>query len=233
MAELLDLQKDSISTQLYNDLLTGIEVGDYPALGPLPTEARLANDYGVSRAVVRSALSILKEEGIIASRQGSGTIVVSNDVSNLSAPISTVDSEDVKKCYQCREAMEPEIAALAAANRTRKHVRYLEGQLGLIEDYLRSDTIHTSNDADFHVQLAIMSDNKYFESIMTSLRPHMLIGMNITKTLSEEDRKAHESAALCEHRNIARAIINEDCAAARQAMQNHLVFGKKRVFAAF
>ena len=39
----------------------------------LPTEAELADQFQVSRQTVRHALQLLAEEGVVESRQGSGT----------------------------------------------------------------------------------------------------------------------------------------------------------------
>jgi GntR family transcriptional repressor for pyruvate dehydrogenase complex len=64
-----------VSDGLFNDILAGILMGDYPPQSKLPSEQRLAHVYGVSRAVVRMALERLKDEHIVESRQGSGTIV--------------------------------------------------------------------------------------------------------------------------------------------------------------
>ena len=38
----------------------------------LPTERELSETYGVSRAVIREALGLLKQDGLVRSRQGSG-----------------------------------------------------------------------------------------------------------------------------------------------------------------
>ena len=222
---------DSISVQLYNDLLTGIQVGDYPPLSPLPTEATLAHDYGVSRSVVRSALSVLKEDGIIISRQGSGTIVASCDEAVQNHGTTEINISELKDCYKCRDSMEPDIAAYAAANRSVKDIRYLNGQLEVIEEELSQGIIHTGNDADFHVHLARMSRNSFFETILNSLRPHILMGMNLAKALSAEDRKRHQRESLMEHRDIATAVVAGECENARQAMAHHLATGQRRIFA--
>jgi DNA-binding FadR family transcriptional regulator len=42
----------------------------------LPTVARMAQDYGVSQPVVREALSRLRSQGLIETRQGSGSSVL-------------------------------------------------------------------------------------------------------------------------------------------------------------
>src|SRR5918998_150507 len=48
-----------------------IGAGDYVS-GAIETEAELGRVYGVSRITVRKALDLLRDEGIVTSRKGSG-----------------------------------------------------------------------------------------------------------------------------------------------------------------
>jgi GntR family transcriptional regulator len=50
----------------------------------LPDERLLANQYGVSRNVVREVLNLLRDEGLVERRQGAGTLVVA-----VPAPMDT------------------------------------------------------------------------------------------------------------------------------------------------
>jgi len=43
---------------------------------PLPSEAELRERYGVSNTVIRNALLVLKTQGLVEGRQGSGVYVV-------------------------------------------------------------------------------------------------------------------------------------------------------------
>lgn len=58
-------------------LLQRIEDGVYPVGGPLPTEAELCAEFGVSRYTVREALRRLSDSGYVRRRQGSGSEVIS------------------------------------------------------------------------------------------------------------------------------------------------------------
>lgn len=49
--------------------------GDYSARGALPSEACLAKEFHVSRATIRRALEMLRDEGLVHSRQGAGWLV--------------------------------------------------------------------------------------------------------------------------------------------------------------
>lgn len=52
-------------------ILTGV----FPPGGRLPSQAELSDHYGVARMTVQQALRILKDDGLVVSRQGSGMFV--------------------------------------------------------------------------------------------------------------------------------------------------------------
>lgn len=61
--------------EIAKDLINQIRTGSYRPWGAMEGEYMLAKRYDVSRATIRKALSILKEQGFIHSRQGSGIYV--------------------------------------------------------------------------------------------------------------------------------------------------------------
>lgn len=56
-------------------LIDEIASGEFPIGSMLPTELELCERFGVSRYTVREALRRLEEMGLVARRQGSGTVV--------------------------------------------------------------------------------------------------------------------------------------------------------------
>ena len=64
-------------------------------LHPLPTEQDLQDRFGVSRQTVRKAISILKEEGLIKSRRGSGYYLAkAADSSSMQIAVITTFMDD-------------------------------------------------------------------------------------------------------------------------------------------
>lgn len=61
--------------QLYRQFLVAIDTGKLPAGRKLPSERRIAAEYGISRITARKALSLLIEEGYVVAHQGKGTFV--------------------------------------------------------------------------------------------------------------------------------------------------------------
>ncbi len=230
MPEKLVFRREKISQQLYNDLLNGILVGDYPPLSSLPTETRLASEYGISRTTVRAALAQLKNEGFVVSRQGSGTIVADKERVDLSPFTPVASLVDLEKCFECRILLEPEIAGLAAEHRTDEDVIFLEKHIHSIEQPTENIAKYAAEDARFHLRLAGMSGNKFFGSIMASLQPHIVFGMNIAKTLPANVRRNNLIPAMQEHQQLVSAIIDRDAELARQSMFFHIRNSHRRLF---
>lgn len=223
-------RRENISDQLYNDLLNGILVGDFPPLSSLPTETNLVSEYGIPRTTVRSALAQLKDEGFIISRQGSGTIVTEN-TNGSSVPFTPDESlADLEKCIECRIALEPGIAEIAAEQRTDEDVAFLNNHIIALAELADIAAKQSAEDADFHLRLAEISGNKYFVYIMRSLQPHILFGMNIVKTLPDEKRRLNTRLSLDEHQVLVQAIIDRDGDLARKSMYRHLCNSRRRIF---
>lgn len=61
--------------QIVNDIMHNITSGVWPVGYVIPTEAELQEQYGVSRATVRTAILKLVNQGYLVRRKGSGTYV--------------------------------------------------------------------------------------------------------------------------------------------------------------
>jgi GntR family transcriptional regulator, transcriptional repressor for pyruvate dehydrogenase complex len=100
----------SLSDQVTEALLARIESGQLKPGEKLPPEAVLAPEFGVSRTVVREAISRLKHEGLVESRQGSGVFVrLQPAMSSLKIDDSVLESrESILQIVELRRAIESE-----------------------------------------------------------------------------------------------------------------------------
>ena len=73
MAQIDPLGPDFAYIQVANDIASRIEVGDISH--KLPAERALAEEYGVAYQTVRHAMKVLRDRGLIITRQGRGTFV--------------------------------------------------------------------------------------------------------------------------------------------------------------
>jgi DNA-binding GntR family transcriptional regulator len=59
--------------QIADDLRDRIEIGEYPVDAQLPTKAELMKQYSASLATVDHAIDVLRDWGLVETRQGVGT----------------------------------------------------------------------------------------------------------------------------------------------------------------
>lgn len=225
-------QTERICDGLFNDILAGILMGEYPPQSKLPTEQRLAHVYGVSRSIVRSALERLKEERVIQSRQGSGTVVATVNPEVIARLNRDAQLPSLKDCFACRVAIEPAIAAAVAQNTTAECRAFLTKQRTVLENGDKGNEHERSaRDAHFHITLAEFSQNVFFISIMNTLRPHVIFAMNVSKSLTRGAQRDHFNLSRREHLTIIDAILKNDPQKAETAMRMHIEQGAARIFA--
>jgi GntR family transcriptional regulator len=68
--------EEPLYLQIARTLKKEIMGGDFPVGAQLPTEGELCQRFSVSRYTVRGALGQLRDDGLISSRRGAGTVVI-------------------------------------------------------------------------------------------------------------------------------------------------------------
>ena len=85
-----------IYRQVYQSIKDKIEKEVYPVGMLLPTESELQQEYSVSRTTIRRTISLLQADGLIRVKQGYGTEILRNKVSQCMNSITSV-SESLRK----------------------------------------------------------------------------------------------------------------------------------------
>lgn len=73
------MEKKHLYQKIYNDLLEGIRVKNYPPGSRLPSEKELAEQYNVSRITSKKALEMLADQNLITRMPGKGSYVLETD----------------------------------------------------------------------------------------------------------------------------------------------------------
>lgn len=219
-----------LSDRVYEYILDQLITGAFPVNSRLPTELELARRMSVSRPVVRDALQRLREEGLLASRQGSGTVVLKKPGSAVAAfaPISSI--ADVQRCFVFRYAIEGEAAALAARQHDRVAVNRLGEALAALEAAGKEARPAEAEDFAFHYAIAEATGNHFFSSTLMAIREQIAAGILINRNLSLLQPARRIGVVQKEHEAIYKAIAAGDDAKARQAMHKHIENARRRVF---
>lgn len=223
---------DQVTEVLRHNVVNGVwSVGDV-----LPSESALANDFDVSRTVIREAVSRLKAEGMLSSRQGRGAFVAS-DRPRQGFAIPERDVESQRKLAQILElrlGLEIEAAAIAGARASpvaRAEIQQAADAFDRASDGT-SPAMATGVSADlrFHRAVCEATENSYYLSLFNylgaSLRETMLAGR-----LQALKRGGESRDAIQEHHDIAAAIAQGDAELARARMRAHLQMSSARLLA--
>ena len=76
-----------------DDVRRRLESGDLGASRLLPSEAELSEAYAASRVTVRRALEVLREEGLVDSRQGFGWFVATDPLRQSLGRLGTIERQ--------------------------------------------------------------------------------------------------------------------------------------------
>ena len=220
----------TLSDRVYEEILTMIVSGEIPVGAKLPTEHALSEQLEVSRPVLRQALKQLREDGVIVSRQGSGSFVERRPEGAVLdfAPVGSI--ADIQRTFEFRAAIESEAAFLAAERRTDADLANLRSLLDKLDLCIIEGALGVDADEAFHEAICAASGNQYFSAARTSMKANILTGLNLTRNLSLSKPRDRLELVQQEHYRIFEAIEKRDKEAARDAMRAHVENARSRVF---
>jgi DNA-binding FadR family transcriptional regulator len=200
----------------------------------LPTESQLAQQHGVSRTVVREAITRLAADGLVHARQGAGMFVNEEAVAAVESLFADVAGKVslVLDVLEVRMAVEMEAAALAAQRRSASQDADIQAAFGDFDALLRAGRPTGAADFAFHRVIASATNNPFYVEILDVLGrrtiPRDLVTTVASGLLESEDYQARLQA---EHKDIMDAISHGDPVAAREAMRAHLFASQRRYHA--
>lgn len=222
----------SLAQGLVESISERIRGGDIRPGDKLPTESEIMRQFGVSRTVVREALSRLQASGLVETHHGVGTYALEpsggTDFRVDPADIATV--RDVLVLLELRICLESEAASLAAGRRTDAQLHDMRRALDAFKGALESGGDTVTPDFQFHLLIAQSTDNRYFADLMSHLGSAIIPRTRINSAkFAHEDRSAYLARVNLEHEDIYGAILRQDAEAARAAMRTHLSNSRERL----
>ncbi|CAG2148555.1 FadR/GntR family transcriptional regulator [Cupriavidus plantarum] len=208
------------------EFLSGqIRKGIYPVNARLPTEKFMTEQFGVSRTVIREAISRLKSEGLVESRQGSGTVVLdpaSAEVFRLGRGNGHSDpAVGVIRILELRRGIEAEMAALAAVRRTDAQMADIRDALAAIDRAVDAGGDGVEEDLAFHIAVSRATGNPHYTELLGMLTRSLRDAIRLTR--GNESRRSDLTAQVrMEHAEICAAIDAQDAPRAREAAFLHM-----------
>ncbi|WP_207456137.1 FadR/GntR family transcriptional regulator [Azospirillum sp. SYSU D00513] len=213
--------------QISNLLIQAIRDGRFAAGQLLPAERDLAKQLGVSRSSVREALIALEINGWVEIRTGNG-VYVRSDLPDASE-VPAAEDVGVEQLLEAREAIEGEVAALAARNATEPQFGRMDALIGMMEgETADMDAFHT-HDRRFHLLIGEMTGNPVFTEVVELMWKKRETSFYASFERAYSNREI--MASMCsDHRLIREALRSRDPERARAAMRGHLKSAHDKLF---
>jgi GntR family transcriptional regulator, transcriptional repressor for pyruvate dehydrogenase complex len=210
--------------QIYNQILSEIESGAFQVGDKLPAERELCDQFGVSRAPIRQALSALELNGYIYSRQGEGVYVKSNqseaEKQNSALILEAVSPEDI---VEARMNIEPLIVKLAALRATDEDIEALRETIKQMEEETKAGFYVPETDERLHNQIAAASHNDLYITFMSAISQAMkkqeMWQFIRDRTVTRPD---YRDVNFKEHQLLIKAIEEHDEKKAVELMSSHM-----------
>ncbi|TPG42496.1 FadR family transcriptional regulator [Sphingomonas koreensis] len=195
-----------------------IGAGRYPVGSRLPGERELADEFKVSRPVIREAMIAMEIRGLVEGRQGSGLYVTA-------ARAAGDDSLELDigpfELTEARILCEGEAVALAATTISDAKLAVLEALLIDMNDDDEKSGEAERADRQFHIEIANATGNDAIRAVVemlwdTRYRSPLCIHM------FSQARAVGVLSRVEEHEEILTALRNRDGVTARKAMHAHL-----------
>jgi GntR family galactonate operon transcriptional repressor len=216
---------ETLATQVGRQLIVGILRGDFAPGDEMPSEDRLAREFGVSRPVVREAVKHLSVLGLVESRQGRQTRVAPYEAWNHFAPEILAARREVGavedvllELLELRRIIEVEAAALAASRATPDDLVAMEAALSDLDGSLEDPHRFTQGDIAFHDTILRATRNHLVPRLFDVLRPLLEFGREISVSTRPLGPRVSQDG----HRAVYEAIRAGSAADARRMMEEHL-----------
>lgn len=224
-------QRLRLSDRIVELLSADIHRGDVPPGQRLPPETELAESFEVSRSVIREAISRMKADGLVISKQGLGVFVTSPDDTARPFRIEDHDAQNpdtVREIFELRVGVEAEAAALAARRRTKLDIRKFKQVLKRLEAATADPDLGVAADLEFHLAISEMSKNAQIAKFASYLERILRESISVARHNSAKTPGKAE-LVFDEHKAIYEAICAGDAEAARRNLRTHLECAQKRL----
>jgi GntR family transcriptional regulator, transcriptional repressor for pyruvate dehydrogenase complex len=215
--------RGTLTDKVAEALVRLIRGGEYPPESRLPSEKEMAGRFGVSRTVVREAVSRLKSEGLVESYQGKGVFVrrTSADVPFRIDQGATDSVRSVLHIVELRKGIEAEAAALAASRRSEAELKEIQRALRELERQTHGGEGGVAADMAFHRAIARATGNPHLLALWDFIGQFLGDAIRLTRAYEARHAKLVKQVKR-EHATVAEAIARRDPEAARTAARRHL-----------
>ncbi|MET7422711.1 FadR/GntR family transcriptional regulator [Dactylosporangium sp. NPDC005555] len=211
----------AITAELVGRIVRGLHLPGTP----LPPEPALCETFSVSRTVVREAVKLLQEKGLVQVRQGSGTIVTPPGTWNmldelvLAASIAEDDTLNVlDDVVVTRRLLESDMAGEATRRAGQDTVDQLRALVDRMDELVGDRVTYEEHDRTFHDIVMHASGNRIARGVVKALQSQVI---HTARYVGRTERALCVASNLG-HRRVYERIAAHDPAGAAEAMFAHI-----------
>jgi len=221
MLKIKPVRRQSLVDTVVQRIREVIEQGHLQAGDRLPTEAELSQQLGVSRTVVREAVSQLESLGLLSVQRGRGMFV--GDGSSLVSCVKmlrgalALSPKELVQFTEFRKAIECYAARRAAERATSEDLAELDALCDEMDRPGHGDLEAMQLDFQFHRRLMALTGNQLMCNVLEVVQEFVLAAMVQTTPKPRDREQSHRR-----HQGIVQAIRAGDPDAAEKVMQAHM-----------
>lgn len=216
-------RKSNVTNQVISYIRDCIQSEQWKVGEQIPSENQICAELNVSRISVRAAIQQYVALGIIQSRQGKGSFLISDDITAFQSQeqnegyIRTPESiKDMKDLLDFRTLIEPEVCAQVAPHASDDLIEELSSCLDRMRESVGESAVFVRADMDFHRAIAKASGNPITLSVM----------QEVAKTQRQSYLRLNQAVGfyggMYYHAMILDALKKHDAKSARNLMREHL-----------
>ncbi len=223
-----------LSEEVVNSISSAISEGRLQPGSRLPTEQDLARSFGVARTVVREAISQLRHDGLVYSRQGVGAFIAPPEARTALriGPDCFAKRTELLNLLQLRTSVMADAAALAAELRSMQQMAAMQDALSEMQAAQADDKDGPERRVDAEHRLyrliAEASTNEYYLKI-TLMIDGQVLGKLRSVAVKNARAAEWDDYVLAEHEAVVSAIAEQDAVAASQAVRRHFDLAASRL----
>ncbi len=214
---------EPLAARVADHLSRQIRSGRIAPQSRLPTEQDLAEELGVSRNVVREALSQLRADGLVYVRQGAGAFALAPEDSKVIRldPLLLGEASDLGQLFELRAILETEAAGLAATRIGPDGLDVLSGALSRMQGHERTRDDSVAADLEFHREISRATGNAYILTFTAYIAGQIRDTIYLARRAQPIDVVVDETVA--EHEAIFTALKTGNEGRARATMRRHIL----------
>ncbi|OGV36448.1 MAG: hypothetical protein A2020_01880 [Lentisphaerae bacterium GWF2_45_14] len=229
-------KSDTLTSKTIGRILEYIKEERLSAGNQLPTESELLKILGVSRIVLREALSYLKGLGLITSRRGSGFKIAQVDFAGAMRQalehISILSSNSLDELMELRSQLEIGSVYEAVNNASQSDIDDIFLVLKKFEDCIQTGELdleeYQSLELEFHQAIMTSAASNTLNIINGAIRSYFTASIRQKKQYALYHNPELASREFIEHRMIAEAFALHWPEVAETCLRLHLYKNRPR-----